>query len=268
MSDTQPLVSVVTPSLNQAAYLPSCIESVAAQRYPRIEHIIVDGGSTDETLDILRSAPSSIRWISEPDKGQSDALNKGFAMAGGEIFGWLNADDLYYPNAAQDAVERLVADPNTGMIYGSGNLIDQTGNLLETIRPPQFARHRLLRRGNFLLQPAVFFRRDVFEQVGGIDVRYHYGMDYDLWLRMSAESGVEQVDAVLAALRMHEASKTTSSFRAFSREGRVISRRNGGGRFSMLWLGAPMGLAFRRWPLVYQPYAAVRNRIRMRRSAT
>jgi glycosyltransferase involved in cell wall biosynthesis len=223
----------VTPSLNQARFIESAIVSVAEQSYPRIEHVVVDGGSTDGTLDVLQRHPA-VRWISEADRGQADALNKGFAMAGGEIFGWLNADDLYLPGAVEAAVAAF--DPGVGLVHGSWRQIDEHGNAIRDVEVYPLVFEELLDRYNPIAQPAAFFTRSALEAVGGLDPRYHYAMDYDLWLKIAARFEVVGIHDRLAAFRLHDEAKTAVDADAFWPEVRRISRRHGSRFFSDMYL--------------------------------
>jgi glycosyltransferase involved in cell wall biosynthesis len=234
VADPQPLVSIVTPSLNQGAYLEATIRSVAEQDYPRVEHVVVDGGSTDETLAVLERHPH-VRWVSEPDDGQSDAINKGFRLARGEIFGWLNADDLYLPGAISTAVEALVRT-GAGLVHGGWRHIDEAGRTLKDVPPVAFDYERQLERANGVAQPAAFFTREAFEAVGGLDPSYRYAMDYELWLKLGKRFEVAQVDDVLAAFRFHPASKTVAETAGFGAETIRASRAHGGRRLSPLYL--------------------------------
>jgi glycosyltransferase involved in cell wall biosynthesis len=231
--DDRPLVSIVTPSLNQGRYLGAALKSVAVQDYPRIEHIVVDGGSADETLEVLRGHPR-VQWVSEPDEGQGDAVNKGFALAHGEIFGWLNADDVYLPGAVSAAVEALLAT-GAALVYGSWAQIDEVGALIREVPVRPFDYRELLEVRNMVCQPAAFFTRAAFEQAGGIDPSFHYAMDYELWLRLARSADVRTIEQPLAAFRLHGRSKTVASGPEFWPETHRASRRHGGRYLSPMW---------------------------------
>lgn len=219
------LVSVVTPSLNQAQYLPEAIESVRAQTHPEVEHVVVDGGSTDETLGILERY-EHLRWVSEPDRGQSHALNKGFALARGEIFGWLNADDLYEPEAVAEGVDALETT-GAGLVYADVTRVDDDHVNPRRIRSrPTFDLWTELNLGGGIYSPSVFFTREAFEAVGGVDEGLHLTMDYDLWLRIGKRFTVRHVDSVWAVQRLHGSAKTVT--RDFWPERLTVSRRHGG----------------------------------------
>jgi glycosyltransferase involved in cell wall biosynthesis len=219
------LVSVVTPSYNQARYVREAIDSVRAQTWPQVEHIVVDGGSNDGTVDILAEY-DGLRWVSEPDRGQSHALNKGFALATGDVFGWLNADDAYEPNAIEEAVAAL-EDSGAGLVYADVTRVDDDGVNPRRIRSrPSFDLWTELNLGCGIYSPAVFFTREALESVGGIDESLHLTMDYDLWLRIGKRHSVRHVDAVWAVQRLHPEAKTLTE--DFWPERLTVSRRHGG----------------------------------------
>jgi glycosyltransferase involved in cell wall biosynthesis len=225
------LVSIVTPSLNQARYLQEAIDSVRAQLYEPIEHIVVDGGSTDGTLELL-SAYDGLQWISEPDRGQSHALNKGFARARGEIFGWLNADDAYEPHAVAEGVTAL---DGVGLAYADVTRVNDDGVNPRRIRSrPSWDLWTELNDGNGIFSPAVFFRREAFEAVGGLDESLHLAMDYDLWIRIGKRFRARHVDAVWAVQRIHDDAKTVRHYEEFWPERLAVSRRHGGRLLSPL----------------------------------
>jgi len=209
--DERPLVSIVTPSLNQAEFIEDAIRSVLDQEYPNIEYLVVDGGSRDRTVEILRQHGDNPRWTSGPDDGQSDAINRGFAATSGEIIAWLNADDRYVPDAVRAAVEAFVQDPSLDLVYGQATFIDRAGRSLGSTRYGEaWDARSLVNRVNFVVQPAAFFRRAAFEAVGGLDIDLHYVMDYDLWIRLGSRGGVRYLPQVLAEVRMYPETKTSS----------------------------------------------------------
>jgi glycosyltransferase involved in cell wall biosynthesis len=221
------LVSVVTPSLNQARYLRDAIESVRWQTYSPIEHVVVDGGSSDGTLELVRGF-EGLRWISEPDRGQSHALNKGFALAEGEVLGWLNADDAYLPNAVAEGV-RALADGDVALVYADVTRVNDDGLHPRRIRSrPQWDLWTEVNLGCGIYSPSVFFTREALEAVGPLDESLHLTMDYDLWLRIGKRYGARHVDAVWSVQRIHDDAKTVRHYEEFWPERLAVSRRHGG----------------------------------------
>jgi glycosyltransferase involved in cell wall biosynthesis len=204
---TAPLVSVLTPSFNQSRWLEANLRSVAQQTYPHIEHIIMDGASTDASLDILERAGRTVRWRSEPDKGQSHALNKAFGESHGEIIGWLNSDDAYFRrDAVEVAVRMFERHPEVAVIYGHAALVNADGLILHMIWVPQFDL-RMLRMHNFISQPAAFIRRSAIAD-RFLDETYESAMDRELWLRLAPTHQFLRVGQVLAIDRHHRYRKS------------------------------------------------------------
>lgn len=227
MTRDEPLVSIVTPSLNQARWLPQALASVRGQTYPQVEHVVVDGGSTDGTVELLERAVA-VRWVSEPDRGQSHALNKGFGLARGEILGWLNADDAYEPGAVAAGVEAL-QESGAGLVYADVTRVNDDGVNPRRIRSRErWDAWTEANEGCGVYSPAVFFTREAFEAVGGLDESLHLTMDYDLWLRIGSRFGARHVDAVWAVQRIHADAKTVRRHDDFWPERLAVSRRHGG----------------------------------------
>lgn len=206
-------VSIITPSLNQGHFLEEAILSVLSQDYPNIEYIVIDGGSTDSTLDILKKYSSRIaRIISEPDTGQSDAINKGFRLATGEIVAWLNADDCYFPGAVRTAVEAFQAIKDLDFFYGNAVFIDEKSNFLRYfVEVREFGADILLDYSDYIMQPTTFFRRDKLHRVGLLREDLHYGMDWDLWCRFArADARFHYEEKLIAANRVYSTTKTLS----------------------------------------------------------
>jgi GT2 family glycosyltransferase len=197
--------------------LEATLESVAAQDYPLVEHIVVDGGSTDGTLELLQARPD-VRWISEPDEGLSDAVNKGIAMATGDLIGWLNADDLYHSGALAAVAAAFHDRPETEWGFGRCRIIDAGGNEIRSAVTAY--KNFFLRRysfplyltHNFVSAPATFVKRSAYAEVGTFDKRFKYSMDYDVWLRLARRGDPVFVDAELASFRMAEGSLSMSGF--------------------------------------------------------
>lgn len=220
-------VSVITPSLNQDVFLPEAIGSIARQSYPLIEHIVVDGGSTDSTLKIIsdKALRTRLRWISESDRGMYDALNKGLAMAQGEILGYLNCDDAYTPWAIETAVRAFEANPDADLVFGDGLTIDEsTGRQRVTLVPPLDV--RLYAFTGSLVQPAVFWRRRAYQRLGGFDADLKFVGDLDYWLRLGERVKVIRVDEVLAIERHHDAALSRASAEQMAAEAAEVRARH------------------------------------------
>ncbi len=213
----EPLVTIVTPSYNQAEFIERTILSVRNQDYPNIEHIVIDGGSTDNTLHILKRYEDRLRWRSEPDQGQSDAINKGFLLATGRIVAWLNSDDTYEPNAVRRVVDFLSEHPHVAMVYGDCQFIDENDEVIgHWVDSLDFDLDLLTNKAlNFIPQAAVFFRREVLDTVGLLDVNLHMAMDYDFWIRVGRRSKVKRMPKVLANFRFSSNSKSVANWSAF-----------------------------------------------------
>jgi len=225
--DDPPLVSVVTVCLNAAAYLEQTIQSVLAQDYPRIEYIVKDGGSTDGTLEILRQYEHRLRWISEPDRGTADAINRAFELSRGEIFAFLNADDVYLPGAISAAVDHFRENPESAVVYGDASWIDEAGDPVAPYPVRGFDAARLAYEC-FICQPASFLRREAFRNVGGLDPELDVTFDYELWMRLSRTYEMCHFSRRLAYSRMHPGSKTLGQRSRVFRQTFEILRRHYG----------------------------------------
>jgi glycosyltransferase involved in cell wall biosynthesis len=213
-----PLVSIVTPSFNCGLYLAECIESVLGQDYPRIEYIVMDGGSTDETPAILHRYRDRIaRLVSAPDFGQAQAINRGLAGAAGEIVAFLNADDAYLPGAVSAAVREMMAHPHAAVVYGNAFHVGEDGATIAPYPTKDFDR-AALQRACYICQPAAFVRREAFDRAGALNPSLHYVLDYDLWIRLAAADDFLRIEPALAKSRVHSGSKSVSDRAAFYRE--------------------------------------------------
>ncbi len=238
-----PLVSVVTPSYNQAAYLEATLRSVLEQDYPAIEYLVVDGGSRDGSQEIIqRYAQRLAWWVSEKDSGQAEAINKGFARASGEFVAWLNSDDLYLPGAVSAAVQAFAQNPAAGMVFGDVVSIDAAGQAINVMRCGDYGLDDLLQY-KIISQPAVFMRRAVLEQAGYLDLQRHYMLDHHLWLRIAQLAPLRHVPANWAAARFHENAKNVSQAAGFAREALEL----------LDWIAAQPGLQ--------EPYRRLKPRI-------
>lgn len=225
----QPRVAIVTPSYNQGHFIRATIESVLSQDYPNIEYIIMDGGSTDETAAVVREYSSRLTFISEKDRGQSDAINKGFRMASSPVLAWLNSDDIYLPGAISAAVAAFQSNPAAGAIYGEGYLIDRDGNI--TSRFPHtepFNLWKLTHLSDYILQQSVFFRKDVLEDVGYINESLHYAMDWDILIRIGKKYPLVYIPQEMGCLREYaEAKSFAGGARRATEIGRVLRGHTG-----------------------------------------
>jgi glycosyltransferase involved in cell wall biosynthesis len=226
-----PLVSIVTPSLNQGRFIEDTVKSVLGQDYPRIEYLVVDGGSTDGTLAILARYDGALRWVSEPDAGQGAAINKGASRTSGEILAWLNSDDVYEPQAVSAAVDFLRRHPEIALVYGDATHIDALGREIGPcayVEPANL--HRLIHEVDYIVQPAAFFRRSVFVAVGGLDESLRFTLDYDLWLKIGRRFPMAYLPRKLARYRLTGENKTTlGRFDRFEELERIGRRHGAGG---------------------------------------
>jgi glycosyltransferase involved in cell wall biosynthesis len=203
-----PKVTIVTPSFNQAEFLEETMLSVLNQSYPNIEYIVVDGGSTDGSVDIIKKYEDRLTsWVSEPDNGQSDAINKGFKQATGEIYNWLNSDDVLYPDSVKIAVHFMQKHPGKEVVYGDRVVIDQNSKIIDVFEPLTVTRSssRLLLR---IPQEVTFFTADLWHRVNGLNEELHYVMDSDLWFRFLDETKFFHIPFFMGAYRQHEESKS------------------------------------------------------------
>ncbi len=253
------LISIITPSYNQAEFLEASMRSVLEQDYPDIEYILVDGGSTDGSVEIIKKYADRLAWwVSERDRGHADALNKGFAHAHGEIFAWLNSDDTYYPGAVSEAVAALQAHPEAGMVYGDADLTDRQGHIIGRFASRQTDYTRLLRGYVHIPQATTFYRADLWRQLGPLDLSLFFGFDYDLWVRFSKVSRLQYIPKKWAAFRLHEEGKSVRNDDQCYPDMIRVYQRETGHRLSWLLLKAGVR------PLVYA-WLPLRFRLFLRR---
>jgi glycosyltransferase involved in cell wall biosynthesis len=240
-----PSISIVTACLNAAATIEEMLDSVRRQGYPRVEHVVVDGGSTDRTLEILERA-EGVRYVSERDTGRVEAVNKGVALSSGEVIAWLNADDRYEPGALHAVGEVFAADPGAMWVTGYCRIIDGGGR---EIRPFVTGyKNALLRRWsyplyltqNFVADPATFVRRSAFEEVGPLDERYPMSHDYDFWLRVGARHPPVVLRRTLTSFRMTEGTLGMDRFERQFREHAEVARLHGSGHLLPVAVNAVM----------------------------
>jgi glycosyltransferase involved in cell wall biosynthesis len=221
-----PLVSIVTPSFNQGRFLRRTIDSVLSQDYPHIEYLVFDGGSTDQSLDILKSYGKRFFWLSQKDRGQSDAINQGLRRAHGDILAYLNSDDVLLPGAVAAIVAHFRRQPDVDVVYGNAYHIDENDLVLGEYSTAPFDFERLL-QSCFICQPAAFWRRRVIDRVGLFDDSLHWAMDYEYWLRLGrAGATFALVPEFLACSRTHAQTKTLSGRLNIFREIIAVSRRH------------------------------------------
>ena len=227
---TLPKVSIITPSFNQGRFLEDSIRSVLEQDYPNIEYIVVDGGSKDESIEIIKKYQNHFAWwVSEKDKGHADALNKGFSHATGEILAWLNSDDIYFPSAVSEAVSVLISRPQVGMVYGDANLIDDSGVTVGQFASKQTSYSQMLRGSVHISQATTFFRAGLWRQVGPLDLSLFFSFDYDLWVKFAKVSQILYVPKLWAKFRIHAEGKTIiNDDRCYPDMLRVLEREGGG----------------------------------------
>ena len=231
----KPLVSIVTPSYNQAPFLEQTIQSVLGQDYPRLEYILVDGDSSDGSVDIIKKYSNKLAWwVSEPDRGQTDAINKGFAHAHGEILAWINSDDTYEAGAVSAAMEVMQGRPEIGLVYGNANFIDGSGRVTGRFPAAQTNYTRLRRGYVHIPQQAAFFRADLWKKVGPLDPSFFFAMDYDLWVRLARLAPVLYVPRLWANFRLHTLGKTFAFDDRCWPEMIRVHRRDGGSWFSII----------------------------------
>ncbi len=230
-----PRITVVTPSFNQAKYIKDTIDSVLSQNYPNLEYIVIDGGSTDSTVKILKSYRKKITWISEKDRGQTHAINKGLHRATGEIMAYLNSDDIYYPNALMQ-VASYYQKTHADWITGDCVVIDQQGKVspggwlvrsYKRLLMIFYSKTTLMLADSMLPQPSTFWSRRAWERVGDFNENYHYVMDYDYWLRMSQYYKPHDLNVVLSGFRAQPESKSQTSRAALMAEGDIALSANG-----------------------------------------
>jgi len=227
-----PRLSIITPSFNQGQYLEDCIRSVLEQNYPNLEYIIMDGGSSDQSVEIIQKYAGRLAyWVSQKDAGQSDAINQGFTRASGDLVAWLNADDFYLPGALQAAAQAYQENPNAAFYFGNGLRVDERKQRLGQFFPEgevRWSQPALLFGLNYILQPAAFINRAALAQAGMLDTSLHYGMDSDLWLRLAQVAEPMALQSTLAAQREYSSTKSKAGSFARIEELRALAEKHSG----------------------------------------
>lgn len=248
-----PRISIVTPSYNQGQYLEATIKSVLGQNYPNLEYFIIDGGSIDDSVDIIKKYKNQLAfWTSEPDNGQTSAINKGLNLITGDIWAYLCSDDTYNKNVFFDIKKQFIENPDIDVIYGDCNWIDEFGNLIRRKKPSPYSVKKLL-KDNFLYQPSIFLRKRVLVKYGYFDENLKYAMDYEYWLRISKDSKFKYLHIPIANYRLHSSSKTVGQLRAMRKEMIKIKKVYGRGlhaKFSY-WYYLIWGIKFNRLKQYY-----------------
>lgn len=229
-------LTIVTPSYNQGKFIKRTIDSVMSQKMENLEleYIVMDGGSTDETVDILKAYGDKILWRSEKDKGQTDAVNKGIKMASGDVIGWLNSDDIYYPKTFQSVMQIFEANPQINVVYGNAYHIDENDNIMEEYYTEDFDYDRL-KEVCYICQPSLFFRKLVVEKYGYLDEKLQYCMDYDYWLRLGKGEQFFHLQQFTAGSRLYAENKTLGNRRKVHEEMLLMQKKNLG-RADKKWI--------------------------------
>jgi glycosyltransferase involved in cell wall biosynthesis len=240
-----PRITIVTPSYNSVRFIRETVSSVLDQQYPDLEYLVFDGGSTDGTVELLRQHEGQLRWVSEQDDGQSDAINKGFRIASGEILSWINSNDIYLPGCFEIVGRYFLEHPNVDMVFGRALLIAETGEHIgeygEQGEPEEMLELNKLEHGHFdmllngnagwIPQQTVFWRTSLTREVGLLNPDLHYAMDYEYWLRLGRRGTIHFINSRLGGFRLHEDAKSGNA-RKHWREVLAINRRYHGKFFS------------------------------------
>jgi glycosyltransferase involved in cell wall biosynthesis len=231
-------ISIIIPTYNCSKYIEKAIDSVLNQKYVNKELIVVDGNSTDNTIEILKKYQDKIKWISEKDNGQADAINKGFKMASGEIVAWLNADDYYESDIFEKIVAEFKNNSNLSLLYGNCRSVDENGNLIKINKPPRkISASKLIRNGNYIFQPSSFYRKGVVEKINFLDSKLNYWMEYDLYIKLLQNGDGQYIDEILSVFLIRDNQKSNvRNILQMDKELFNISLSHGGTKFSKVYL--------------------------------
>jgi glycosyltransferase involved in cell wall biosynthesis len=217
-----PLVSIITPSYNQARFLEKTMRSVLEQEYPNIEYLVADGGSRDDSVSIIKKYDQQLKWwVSEKDSGQAEAINKGLTRASGEIVAWLNSDDYYMPGTVADAVKALQEHPAASFVFGKVRVVDPEQRILNTLEYGEWGLEELM-SFRIIGQPAVFMRKSALKSAGTLDLSYHYLLDHQLWLRLALTGEMRYIPHTWASAHYHEGCKNFAQAAEFGKEAQRI----------------------------------------------
>jgi glycosyltransferase involved in cell wall biosynthesis len=231
MKNNYPRISIITPTLNQGQFIQKTINSIIEQNYPNLEYIVVDGGSTDNTIQILEDYEEKITWVSQHDKGQADAINKGIRMASGELLAFINSDDYYLPNVFKIVADIFSNNPDTKWVTGSYVIVDVNDKPIQPliilykdfIR--KFSGVHAMKFTNYIAQPSTFWRREIFDEIGLFDITLRYTFDYDFWLRLLLHYPLYNIKLPLSAFRIHKEAKGGKEYHEqFDEELKVLQR--------------------------------------------
>ena len=230
-----PLVTIVTPSYNQGHFLEETIQSVLGQSYPNIEYIIIDGGSTDQSIEIIKKYESRISyWVSETDQGQTDAINKGFRMGKGDLVGWINSDDFLEPTAVEQIVSSYQSHPDSVLFHGKLRVVDANGQVIE-VRDPRrkITFNGLLNGLERVSQPGSFYSRSAIEGVGFLDPGFQMVMDFDLWIKLLGRGPATCLPGILANYRLHGETKSKNLKELHWKEMKLVLQKHGAKKISL-----------------------------------
>lgn len=219
-----PKITIITPNYNQDKFLERTIQSVLDQQYPNLEYIIIDGGSTDKSLDIIKTyEPHLAAWISEPDRGQAHAINKGLKTSSGDWVGWQNSDDIYYEGAFEELAKATLCSNGVDLLIGDIMLINAQDQILRDVRYVKPTYRSLLAEGMVIASQSAFWRRSVHTEIGYLDERYHCSFDYEWFLRLLRKSRGRHINKCLGGFRLHNQTKTSTISSRFSTENEIIT---------------------------------------------